>query len=55
MVTSASTAVSQLAERARAAIGPPVSGDTAMYALIAIGLAVGAMAILNLIEFKRLD
>jgi hypothetical protein len=26
-----------------------------MYALLAIALAVGAMALLNLIEFKRVD
>jgi hypothetical protein len=29
--------------------------ETSMYALIAIGLAVGAMALLNFIEFKRID
>jgi len=26
-----------------------------MYAILALALAVGAMALLNLIEFKRLD
>jgi hypothetical protein len=29
--------------------------DTAMYAILALALAVGAMGLLNLIEFKRLD
>jgi hypothetical protein len=32
-----------------------LNGDHSMFALIALGLAVGAMALLNLIEFKRLD
>jgi hypothetical protein len=31
------------------------NGASLMYALVALGLAVGMMALLNLIEFKRLD